>query len=110
MPKHAPVIGQWYQHLDKGYEFQVTAFDEDAGTVEMQHFDGDLEEVDIDTWYALEIEPIATPEDWTGPIDDVEADDLGYTETDMTEDDWSEPLRERSERLHDEGREDEEER
>jgi len=99
MPAAEPVISQWYQHRDKGYEFQVTAVDEEAGTVEMQHFDGDLEEVDMDTWYALDVAPIETPEDWTGPMDEIEADDLGYTETDMTDDDWTQGLNERDERL-----------
>lgn len=32
------------------------------------------------------------PEDWTGPVDDVEVDDLGYSETDMQAEDWEEPL------------------
>lgn len=100
MPIEAPIVGQWYHHRDKGYEFQVTAVDEDAGTVEMQHFDGDLEEVDLETWQAMEVEPVEQPENWTGPLDDVEPDDLGYTETDMSDDDWSEPLRERDDRLY----------
>lgn len=92
-----PVVSQWYRHLDKGQQFYVTAIDEKEGTVEIQHFDGDVEELDLEEWYALEIEPIETPEDWTGPIDDVERDDLGYTDTGMSEPDWTEPLDEWSE-------------
>lgn len=92
--KRPPVVSQWYRHLDKGQEFQVTAIDEDDGTVELQHFDGDVEEVDLEDWYRLEVEPIEPPEDWTGPMDDIERDDLGYTETDMTAEDWNRPLRE----------------
>ncbi|MEO6696809.1 MAG: DUF6763 family protein [Gammaproteobacteria bacterium] len=91
--EQAPIVSQWYQHLDKGYKFLVAAVDEDEGTVELQHFDGDLEEIDIDSWHAMDIESIEPPEDWTGPMDDIERDDLGYTETDMTGDDWAEPLR-----------------
>jgi hypothetical protein len=95
MPIHRkPIVNQWYRHLDKGQQFQVTAFDEDEGTVEIQHFDGDVEELDLENWYQLEIEPIAPPEDWTGPVDDIERDDLGYTETGMTREDWEAPLRE----------------
>ncbi len=90
-----PMVSQWYRHLDKGQQFQVTAFDEDEGTVEIQHFDGDVEEVDLDEWNELEIEPIEPPEDWTGPVDDVERDDLGYSETEMTGQDWREPLEEK---------------
>ena len=44
----------------------------------------------------MALEPIETPEDWTGPMDDIERDDLGYTETDMSAEDWAEPLGERS--------------
>jgi hypothetical protein len=89
-----PIPSQWYRHLDKGHRFQVVAVDETAGTVEIQHFDGDVEELDLDDWYALEIEPIEPPEDWTGPMDDIERDDLPYTETDMSEKEWTEPLEE----------------
>jgi hypothetical protein len=91
-----PVISQWYRHLDKGYEFQVTAIDTDSETVEIQHFDGDLDEVELRDWYSLEIETIETPEDWTGPVDGVEEDDLGYTDTGMKPKDWSEPLEEKN--------------
>ncbi len=89
-----PVINQWYQHLDKGYPFQVTAFDDIDDTVEVQHFDGDLEEIDLPDWYALDIEPIATPEDWTGPMDTIRGDDLGYRDTGMRQADWEAPLQE----------------
>ena len=90
-----PVITQWYRHLNKGQQFYVTAFDEAEGTVELQHFDGDLEEMDIDDWHAIAVEPIEQPEDWTGPVDDIERDDLGYSETDMTAQDWQAPLEEK---------------
>lgn len=92
----APVATQWYQHRDKGYRFQVVSIDDREGTVEMQHFDGDLEEVDLEDWYGLAIEPIEPPEDFTGPLDDIERDDIGYTETNMSAEDWVEPLEERS--------------
>jgi len=102
-----PVISQWYQHLDKGQQFYVTAVDEKDGTVEIQHFDGDVEEMDLDDWYALDIEPSAPPEGWTGPVDSVVRDDLGYTETDMTPEDWTEPLEEKARPA--EGKDEEEE-
>jgi hypothetical protein len=92
-----PVVSQWYRHLDKGQQFQVTAIDEDEGTVEIQYFDGDVEALDIDNWHEFEIEPIEPPEDWTGPMDNVVRDDLGYTETDMSSADWAKPLSEAAE-------------
>lgn len=90
----APIVLQWYRHLDKGYQFKIVAIDERAGTIEIQHFDGDLGELDPEDWHEMDIEPIEPPEDWTGPMDDIERDDLGYTETDMSSEDWSAPLRE----------------
>ena len=102
-----PIINRWYKHLDKGYQFQVVMVDETEATVEIQYFDGDVEELDLDTWNALEIEMIEPPEDWTGPMDDIDLDDLGYTETGMSKRDWSEPLQEKGET--EEGDEDEEE-
>ncbi len=86
-------IGQWYARCDKGEIFQVIGCDEDSPTIEIQNFDGDLDEIDRDTWSALRLALAAPPEDWTGPVDDVERDDLGYSETGMTGADWSEPLR-----------------
>ncbi len=87
-----PEIGQWYLHRDKGEMFRVTGYDDAARTVEIQNFDGDVDEIDADTWAALALERAAQPEDWTGPLDDVEVDDLGYAETGMRAADWAEPL------------------
>lgn len=76
-----PVVGTWYQRVKAGEIFQVVAVDEESGLIETQHFDGDLEEIDLEAWYAEDLEVAEAPEDWTGPVDDVEKDDLGYTET-----------------------------
>jgi hypothetical protein len=89
-----PILGNWYQHLDKGQTFCVVALNEDEGLVEVQHFDGDLEEIDRDIWYQLELEPIEEPENWSGPIDVGEIDDLGTQVTDTSGEDWNAPLQE----------------
>lgn len=54
-----PVVGQWYRHLDKDYEFKVIAVDEDEGIVEIQYLDDEVEELDIDSWYEWDVERIA---------------------------------------------------
>jgi hypothetical protein len=116
MPTDAdPVVGNWYEHLDKGQKFEVVAVDEDNGVVEIQHYDGDLEEVALESWYDMDVELSEPPEDWTGPMDDVETDDLDYTETDMQPEDWAQPTQEASARREpweegerDEGAEDDE--
>ncbi len=83
---HKPIVDQWYRHLDKGGNFRVVAMDDAEHTIEIQYFDGDVEEIDLENWYPMDIEPIEPPEDWTGPMDDIERDDLGYNETGVVED------------------------
>jgi hypothetical protein len=89
-----PRVGDWYQRLDNEEKFEVVAVDESAGILQIQHFDGDLEELDLDEWYQMEIEPIEAPEDWTGPMDDIERDDLGYTEPGGVKTDWDRSIHE----------------
>jgi hypothetical protein len=86
-------IGQWYAREDKGETFQVIGRDEHSRTIEIQTFHGDLDEIDEETWAELPLALAEQPEDWTGPVDDVERDDLGYSETEITGADGSEPLR-----------------
>jgi len=85
-------IGQWYSHLDKGELFQVTGFYVQARTIEIQSFDGDVDEIDEDSWTTMPLGLAEPPEDWTGPVDAVDVDDLGYSETEMTAKDWQAPL------------------
>ena len=67
-----PTIGNWYRI--KGSEsFEVVAFDEDDGTIELQYFDGTVEEMDLADRNAEKesgaLEEIEAPEDWTGSVD-----------------------------------------
>lgn len=87
-----PIIDQWYQRRDKGELFRVVATDSTADVVEIQDFDGAIEELDFDSWQAMDMELAEAPEDWTGPFDEVEADDLGYSDMAMSEQNWRESL------------------
>ena len=87
-----PIVDNWYNHLDKGQRFYVVAVDEDSGTVEIQHFDGDVEEIDLKEWYEMNIELGEEPENWAGAMDIGEKDDFGTEITDTQPVDWSEPL------------------
>ena len=71
-----PGIGDWYR-LDSGSLFEVVAYDDDDGTIEIQYFDGTVEEMDIEDWEAQwedgALESAEAPEDWSGSVDvDVE--------------------------------------
>lgn len=80
-----PAVGQWYQNPDQS-KFEVIALDEDEGIIEIQYFDGELDEVEFDVWSQLGLEGISPPEDWTGAYDDFERDDLGYTDLNLRPD------------------------
>ena len=87
-----PIIDNWYCRLDKGQRFRVVSIDEKTNAVGVQDFDGNLDEYDLDTWYQLDLEPCAAPENWSGPLDIGNIDDLGSDITDTKTADWNEPL------------------
>jgi len=89
-----PIITTWYQHLDKGQKFQVVAVDDNEKVIEIQYFDGDIEEIDADDWYLMELEQIESPEDISGALDVSEIDDLGASITDTSPSDWDAPAQE----------------
>jgi hypothetical protein len=88
-----PEIGHWYAHRDKGQMFQVVAVDEMQDCVEIQDSDGDVDELDLESWFAMPLEPAAAPEDATGPADDPDLAEREYTLSgDGAEREWRDPL------------------
>jgi len=83
-------IGAWYRRTN-GSLFEVVAIDDDAGTVELQHFDGTIDEVDREEWKSLLIERVAAPEDWTGSID-MDPEDEPVAENGEMPLGWHDPL------------------
>jgi hypothetical protein len=63
-----PVIGQWFRR-PSGTLFEVVAIDEDDATVEIQQFDGTIDEVELETWPELLLVEVSAPEDWSGSVD-----------------------------------------
>ena len=84
-----PEIGNWYRRLN-GNLFEVVAVDEDDATIELQHFDGTIEEVELDGWLELSAEPAEAPEDWSGSVD-VNLEDLQQMDTHPLPE-WRDPL------------------
>jgi hypothetical protein len=85
-----PEIGCWYRDA-RDRRLEVVAFDEEAGLIEVQYFDGDIDELDREAWAETVLEEIAAPEDVTGPFDDLGADDLGDTERPVRPEGWEGP-------------------
>ena len=72
---HNPVPGKWYESLDDEEVFQVLSVDEDAELIELQYEDGDVEEIDYETWQELDLDLTVEPEGWSGSDDDEDDDD-----------------------------------
>ncbi len=64
----SPVIGQWFRRAN-GTVFEVVALDDATGTIEIQQFDGTLDEVDNDAWVQWPLVEVSAPEDWSGSVD-----------------------------------------
>ena len=77
-----PVIGQWFRRPN-GTLFEVVAIDEEAMTVEIQQFDGTVDEFDIERWPDLLLTEVSAPEDWSGSVDMDPEDYVGQKEGDI---------------------------
>jgi hypothetical protein len=94
---YEPVKGQWYENGEEDETFRVLSVDEDAELVEIEYLDGDIEELDIDSWHEMDLERIPVPEGWTEAADaddddddDWDEDEEDEDEDDEDEDDWDE--------------------
>ncbi|MET0987104.1 MAG: DUF6763 family protein [Steroidobacteraceae bacterium] len=83
-----PVAGKWYEDLEENEVFQVLSVDPDEEIVEIQYENGDIEEIDLDTWHELDLEHAEKPEGWSDDIDD--ADEDAVEEEEEEDDDWDE--------------------
>lgn len=87
--EYEPVAGQWYENVDESESFRVLSVDEDAELIEIEYLDGDIEEIDLDTWQELDLEKIDEPEGWSGG-DDEEEEDEDEDEDEDDDDTWDE--------------------
>ena len=77
-----PVIGKWFRRPN-GNMFEVVAVDEEDHTIEIQHFDATIEEVDLESWAELLTVEISAPEDWSGSVDMDPDDYVGQGEDEV---------------------------
>jgi len=95
-----PDVGSWFRFSNGSNEstgdagtgelFEVVAYDADDGTIEIQYFDGTIEELDREDWVALcedgELEAAEAPEDWSGSVD-IEPEDSAASSSDVMDSD-----------------------
>ena len=80
--EYEPVVGQWYENIDENESFRVLSVDEDAELIEVEYLDGDVEEIDLETWQEFDLDKIEEPEGWTGSRAEAEAEDEDEEEDD----------------------------
>jgi hypothetical protein len=85
---YEPAKGQWYQNVEEDETFRVLSVDEDAELVEIEYLDGDIEEMDIDTWHEMDLEKIEEPEGWADKDDEDEDEDEDEDLDEDEDDDW----------------------
>ena len=100
---YEPVPGQWYENLEDEESFRVLTVDEDSELVEIEYLDGEIEEIDLETWHEMDLEQTDEPEGWAESDEDEDEE-----EDEEEEDDWDEDEDEDDEDEDDDWDEDEE--
>jgi len=99
---YEPVPGQWYQNVEEEESFRVLSVDEDSELLEIEYLDGDIEEIDLETWHEMDLDRIAEPEGWSESDED-ESEDEDYDDEDEDEDDdWDDDEDEDEDEVDDE--------
>lgn len=88
-----PTIGYWYDAKNYSETFRVVAFDTEHDAVEIQYFDGEIEEMDFDTWHAINPHEIAEPEEAMAPYEMEREDILDLLNQIETEEDLETHIR-----------------
>src|SRR5262245_1238979 len=93
MTSPSPVVGDWYRRSNgaNAATFEIVAIDRDDGTIEVQHFDGTVEEFDLESWDEQDFEEAQAPEDWTGSVD-IEPEDYEAEREVVATTVWTDPL------------------
>lgn len=89
MNRLVPIVGEWYRRVN-GDLFEVVAIDREDDAIEIQYFDGTLEEFDQETWEAQDLLEADAPEDWTGSLD-VDDEDIDIQTDTPINATWSAP-------------------
>ena len=84
---YEPAPGQWYENVEEEETFRVLTVDEDSELVEIEYLDGEIEEIDLETWHEMDLEKRNEPEGWADRNDDDDDDDDDDDEEDDGDDD-----------------------
>jgi hypothetical protein len=83
--EYEPAVGQWYENVDESESFRVLSVDEDAELIEIEYLDGDIEEIDLETWREMDLDKTEEPEGWAASHEENKD-----KEDEDSEEDWDE--------------------
>jgi len=86
-----PLEQNWYVDRRRRRHFVVLDVDAEQGVIYIQDFDGDSDEMTLDEWYALDLEPAEPPEDYEGSMSNEDDEDHAFGYTGGSTDDGREP-------------------
>ena len=104
---YEPVPGQWYENLEDEESFRVLTVDEDSELVEIEYLDGEIEEIDLETWHEMDLEQTQEPEGWAESDEEDDDEEEEEEEDEDEDDDWDEDEDDEDEDDWDEDEEDE---
>ena len=84
---YEPVAGQWYENLEEEESFRVLSVDEDSELVEIEYLDGDIEEIDLETWHEMDLDLTEEPEGWAESEEEDDEDDEDWEEDEDDDED-----------------------
>jgi len=87
---YEPAPGQWYQNLEDEESFRVLTVDEDSELVEIEYLDGEIEEIDLETWHEMDLEQTEEPEGWAESDEDEDEEEEEEEDEEDEDDDWDE--------------------
>ena len=59
-----PIVGNWYRDFNQQL-FEVVALDDADNLIEIQYFNGDIDEMDYDAWYLHQKTGLVLLEKWS---------------------------------------------
>ena len=104
---YEPVPGQWYENLEDEESFRVLTMDEDSELVEIEYLDGEIEEIDLETWHEMDLERIQEPEGWAKSDEEDEEEEEEEEDDDEDDDDWDDDEDDEDDDDYDDDEEDE---
>lgn len=67
--RQLPEAGQWFLDRQSSQKLEVIDVDELNQCIQVQFFESELEELEMESWEELDLIPIPQPDDWTGPFE-----------------------------------------